>query len=141
MDRISALEPLSRLPTEVLEELLARYGALVEYSADDHVHVEGQQDETVSYLLSGRVQRSVDGKVFDILDGRVARLARVEVDGRFGPVYELYRNVVLGGQARARSGLRELWQTHSAREQTQSGARTDQPEQRLKIGSTGRSSR
>jgi CRP-like cAMP-binding protein len=68
MDRIRRLEPLSRLPSEALDELLARAGELLDFNSGDHLYREGQHDDFVSYLLSGRVQRSMDGKALDILD-------------------------------------------------------------------------
>ncbi len=62
------LVPMSHLPAAAQDALIASACTLVEFRAGEQIHVQGEEDPFFSYLLSGRVERSIDGQVLDILD-------------------------------------------------------------------------
>ncbi len=63
LERIRSFELIERLPAQVQDELLRRSATVLRFEPGQVVYVQGQVDNLISYLLTGRVERLVDGRV------------------------------------------------------------------------------
>ena len=68
LDRIRDFDLIQRLSPSAFAALMARSANIFHYAASEVIYTEGQEDNFISYLLEGRVERSRNGALEQVID-------------------------------------------------------------------------